>query len=103
MGIILKTTVHRRTVCLSVRGDAFHEFRLLQNFHQRSCSMKLGSYTSFRPQVTGSILECMADVEDVREYVSDEAIKMIHILRFLKRLKEFQADQSQSKLELAVQ
>ena len=48
------------------------------------------SKTMACPQVTGDILQCMDEVDDVREYLPDNAVKLLFVYRFLKWLKTFQ-------------
>ena len=53
-----------------------------------------------RPQVTGSILQCMDQVDDVREYLPDEAANLVFVRRLLTWLKPFQRDLSEKKPDI---
>ena len=55
-----------------------------------------------RPQVTGSILQCMDQVDDVREYLPDETPNLFFIRRLLTWLAPFQRDLPEEKPDIDV-
>ena len=52
--------------------------------------------------MTGSILQCLEEVEDVREYVSDTKVKLLSMRRLLKWLETVKRDSPEEELEVDV-
>ena len=58
--------------------------------------------TNTHAQVTGSILQCMDQVDDIYEYLPDESVKMLFFRRLLMWLERFQGDSTEGPPDIDV-